>query len=91
MNSSPAIAFGLAYVSSVDGNVYAVDTATGAERWVFATNSERRFTAPRIHGAIPKTERMPDPFDVFLSSPTVAGGTVYIGQLRDSLQRIIWH
>lgn len=34
---------------------------------------------------------MPDPFDVFLSSPTVAVGTVYIGQLRDSLQRIIWH
>jgi eukaryotic-like serine/threonine-protein kinase len=77
--SSPAIAEGLAYVSSVDGNIYAVDTATGAQRWVFATKGERRFTAPGIHGAIPRTERMPDPFDVFLSSPTVAGGTVYIG------------
>jgi outer membrane protein assembly factor BamB len=79
VTSSPAIAFGLAYVASVDGNVYAVDTATGTERWVFATKGERRFTAPGIHGAIPRTERMPDPFDVFLSSPTVAGGTVYIG------------
>lgn len=49
MNSSPAIALGLAYVSSVDGNVYAVDTATGAERWVFATKKR----AP-IH-------RAPDP------------------------------
>ncbi|HSE52205.1 MAG TPA: PQQ-binding-like beta-propeller repeat protein [Gemmatimonadales bacterium] len=77
--SSPAIANGLVYVSSVDGNIYAVDSATGAQRWVFATKGERRFTAPGIHGAIPRTERMPDPFDVFLSSPTVANGTVYIG------------
>ena len=79
VNSSPAIADGLVYVGSVDGNVYAVDSATGAQRWVFATKGERRFTAPGIHGAIPRTERMPDPFDVFLSSPTVANGTVYIG------------
>ena len=79
VNSSPAIAEGLVYVSSVDGNIYAVDSATGAQRWVFATRGERRFTAPGIHGAIPRTERMPDPFDVFLSSPTVVNGTVYIG------------
>ena len=77
--SSPAIAGGLVYVASVDGNIYAVDSATGVQRWVFATKGERRFTAPGIHGAIPRTERMPDPFDVFLSSPTVANGTVYIG------------
>jgi outer membrane protein assembly factor BamB len=77
--SSPAIALGLVYVSSVDGNIYAVDSATGAQQWVFATKGERRFTAPGIHGAMPKTERMPDPFDVFLSSPTVANGTVFIG------------
>lgn len=77
--SSPAIADGLVYVSSVDGNIYAVDSATGTQRWVFTTKGERRFTAPGIHGALPSTERMPDPFDVFLSSPTVAGGTVYIG------------
>ena len=77
--SSPAVVDGLAYVSSVDGNVYAVDAATGAERWRFATRGERRFTAPGIHGAIPRTERMPDPFDVFLSSPTVVDGVVFIG------------
>jgi outer membrane protein assembly factor BamB len=77
--SSPAVAAGLVYISSVDGNVYAVDAATGATQWTFATQGERRFTAPGIHGAIPRTERMPDPFDVFLSSPAVAGGTVYIG------------
>ena len=79
VTSSPAIALGLVYVASVDGNIYAVDSATGAQRWVFATRGERRFTAPGIHGAVPKTERMPDPFDVFISSPTVVNGTVYIG------------
>jgi outer membrane protein assembly factor BamB len=79
ISSSPAVAHGLVYISSVDGNVYAVDEASGAERWRFATKGERRFTAPGIHGAIPRTERMPDPFDVFLSSPTVVGSTVYIG------------
>ncbi len=77
--SSPAVHGDLVYVSSLDGNIYAVDTATGKQRWAFATKGERRFTAPGIHGAIPRTERMPDPFDVFLSSPTIANSTVYIG------------
>ena len=77
--SSPAVGDGLVYVASLDGKVYAVDATTGARRWSFATGGERRFTAPGIHGAMPRTEMMPDPFDVFLSSPTVAGGTVYIG------------
>jgi outer membrane protein assembly factor BamB len=79
VNSSPAAAGGLVYVGSIDGNVYAVDATTGQQRWAFATKGERRFTAPGIHGAIPRTERMPDPFDVFLSSPTVVGSVVYIG------------
>jgi outer membrane protein assembly factor BamB len=79
VHSSPAVAGGLVYVGSLDGNIYAVDAANGTERWKFATKGERRFTAPGIHGAIPRTERMPDPFDVFLSSPTVVGSVVYIG------------
>ena len=79
ISSSPAVADGLAFISSLDGNVYAVETETGRQRWAFATKGERRFTAPGIHGAIPRTERMPDPYDIFLSSPTVANGVVYIG------------
>ena len=79
VNSSPAYHDGLVYAGSLDGNFYAVDAATGTVRWTFATKGERRFTAPGIHGAIPRTERMPDPFDVFLSSPAVAGNTVYFG------------
>jgi outer membrane protein assembly factor BamB len=79
VNSSPAIAGGIVFFASLDGNVYAVNASDGRERWRFKTQGERRFTAPGIHGIIPSTEMMPDPFDVFLSSPTVAGAIVYIG------------
>lgn len=77
--SSPAFHDGLVIIASLDGLVYAVDATSGQSKWTFATKGERRFTAPGIHGAVPRTERMPDPFDVFTSSPAVAGGTVYIG------------
>jgi len=79
VNSSPAVLDGVVFAGSVDGNFYAVDAATGVQKWSFATGGERRFTAPGIHGAIPRTERMPDPFDVFLSSPTVVDNVVYFG------------
>jgi outer membrane protein assembly factor BamB len=79
VNSSPAVVDGLVYFTSLDGSMYAVDAQTGALRWSFSTGGERRFTAAGIHGIAPATETMPDPFDVFLSSPTVAGGLVYFG------------
>jgi outer membrane protein assembly factor BamB len=67
------------YVMSADGNLYALDATDGKLKWQFATAGERRFTALGIHGATPHTELMPDPFDVFLSSPTVVAGIVYFG------------
>lgn len=79
VNSSPAFHDGVVFAGSVDGRFYAVDAGTGKVKWTFSTEGERRFTAPGIHGAIPRTERMPDPFDVFLSSPAIAGETVYFG------------
>jgi outer membrane protein assembly factor BamB len=79
ISSSPAFHNGTVFIASMDGLVYAVDAATGTSKWTFATKGERRFTAPGIHGAIPRTERMPDPFDVFTSSPAIANNTVYIG------------
>ncbi len=79
VNSSPAVADGLVFFSSLDGNVYAVDANDGRERWHFTTGGERRFTAPGIHGIQPKNEMMADPFDLFLSSPAVSNGVVYIG------------
>ena len=79
VNSSPAIAGDTVYVTSLDGYLYALDSAAGTVRWKFKTAGESRFTAPGIHGVMPRTEMMPDPFDVFLSSPTVVAGVVYFG------------
>ena len=77
--STPAIAGGVVYFTSYDGRLYALDAATGAQRWVFATGGERRFEAKGLHGLLPKTQTIADPFDVFLSSPVVADATVYMG------------
>jgi outer membrane protein assembly factor BamB len=79
VNSSPAVVDGAVYVVSLDGNLYAVDAATGKQRWAFATEGEHRFTRAGNLGAFPPTEVVPDPWDFFLSSPAVAGGTVYFG------------
>ena len=79
ITSSPAVNGGSVFVSSYDGNVYRVDTATGKLQWKFATAGERRFAGKHLHGFLPAGEIMPDPFDVFLSSPAVANGIVYVG------------
>ena len=77
--SSPAVDNGLVYFGSYDGNFYAVDTVTGKLRWKYPIAGEHRFTATHLHGSIPAAESMPDPFDVYLSSPVVSSGTVYFG------------
>lgn len=79
VNSSPAVAGGVVYFGSYDGNFYAVDATTGQEKWKFATPGERRFAAKHLHGAEPAEETMPDPFDLFLSSPVTWNGNVYFG------------
>lgn len=79
VNSSPAVVDNTVYVISLDGNLYAVDAATGKQRWSIATKGEHRFTAAGILSALPSAEIMPDPWDFFLSSPTVASGVVYFG------------
>ena len=79
VTSSPAIAAGRVYFSSFDSNLYAVDAASGVLVWKFTTAGERRFSGKHLHGAEPAAEVMPDPFDVFLSSPVIAGGLLYFG------------
>jgi outer membrane protein assembly factor BamB len=39
IHSSPAVADGIIYVGSRDGNLYALDAATGEQLWAFKTNS----------------------------------------------------
>jgi eukaryotic-like serine/threonine-protein kinase len=77
--SSPAVADGLVYVNSYDGNFYAVDATSGKLKWKFQTAGERRFEGTHLHGSQPVAETMPDPFDVFLSSPAIWNGAVYFG------------
>jgi len=77
--SSPAVSQGRVYFGSYDGNIYAVDAKSGEQRWKFATEGERRFMGRHLHGNDPTGETMPDPFDFYLSSPTVAQDAVYIG------------
>src|SRR5882724_4486039 len=77
--SSPALAGGLLYFASYSGSFIALDIVTGQVKWKFATEGEHRFTAKHLHGGLPETESDPDPFDVYLSSPTVVDGSVYFG------------
>jgi len=76
---SPAVAGGMVYFASYDGKFYALNAATGRLKWKFTTAGERRFEAKGIHGLQPKNQTIPDPWDVYLSSPVVVGGSVYFG------------
>ena len=77
--SSPAVASGVVYFLSYDSNFYAVDAATGQLKWKFQTGGEHRYTATHMHYLQPAAEKMPDPWDFFLSSPGVWEGAVYFG------------
>jgi len=77
--STPAVAAGVVYALSFDGTLYAFDAKSGALRWKFATGGERRFEAKGLHGFQPRHQTFADPFDVWLSSPVVADGSVYVG------------
>lgn len=77
--STPAVAGGKVFVVSDDGRLYALDAASGELLWKFATEGERLFEARGLHGFQPRTQTFADMFDVYRSSPVVAGGTVFFG------------
>jgi outer membrane protein assembly factor BamB len=79
ISSSAAIADGIVYFESYDSYLYAVAADSGRLLWKFKTAGERRFAGTHLHGAEPAAESMPDPFDVYLSSPAVWDGNVYFG------------
>jgi len=79
VSSTPAVDGDTLYVASYDGKLYALDVRTGAPRWTFATEGERRFEAKGLHGFQPRSQTIADPFDVLLSSPVVANGSVFFG------------
>jgi len=77
--STPAIADGRVFVTSYDGRLHALDARTGEVLWKFATEGERRFEARGLHGMQPRAQTFADMYDVYLSSPLVAGGRVFFG------------
>jgi eukaryotic-like serine/threonine-protein kinase len=79
VNSSPAVSSNVVYFGSMDGNFYAVDAQSGQLKWKFQTAGEKRFEAKGVHGFAPRTQTMPDSWDMFLSSPVVDKGLVYFG------------
>jgi len=79
VSATPVVDGGHVFVGSYDGKFYALDEASGALMWKFATEGEKRFEARGLHGFLPRRQTYADPFDVYLSSPVVADGTVFFG------------
>lgn len=79
VNSSPAVAAGLVYFESYDSTFYALEASTGQLKWTFQTGGEKRYAGKHLHHLEPAAETMPDPWDFYLSSPSVWNGTVYFG------------
>ena len=77
--SSPAVAGGLIYFVSSGGALDALDAATGKVKWFLPTEYERKFEAKNLHGYPSAAQTMPDPWDMFTSSPAVANGKVFFG------------
>lgn len=77
--SSPAVASGVVYFDSYDSNFYALDAVTGLLKWKFQTGGEKRYAGRHLHHLEPYAETMPDPWDFYLSSPSVWNGAVYFG------------
>jgi len=77
--SSPAVERGTLYFVSSAGALVALDTGTGKPKWVFAFEYERKFEAKGLHGYPSAAQTIPDAWDIFTSSPAVAGGKVFFG------------
>jgi hypothetical protein len=50
--SSPAVAGGVVYVGSGDGNVYALNAATGAKQWAYWTGGSQVTNSPAVVGGV---------------------------------------
>ncbi len=77
--SSPAVVSGVVYFLSYDGNFYALDASSGQVKWKFKTEGEKHYAGTHLHYLQPANESMPDPWDFYLSSPSVSDGFVYFG------------
>lgn len=77
--STPAVAQGKIVFLSRDGSLHALDAASGAPAWTFRTQGEARFAAHGMYGQPLEPEPVQDPWDLYLSSPLIHDGKVYVG------------
>jgi outer membrane protein assembly factor BamB len=77
--STPAVIGGVVFFLSNDGSAYAVNAQTGKLKWKFETGGESRLEMAGLYGIAPSLEVVPDPWDFYISSPTVVDGSVYFG------------
>jgi eukaryotic-like serine/threonine-protein kinase len=79
VSSSVAVFNSKIYAVSFDGYIYCLAQNSGNMLWKFRSAGERVFEAPGIHGLPEKDRILKDPWDMFLSSPVVANGSVFFG------------
>jgi outer membrane protein assembly factor BamB len=101
VESSPAVADGVVYVGSFDGNVYALNATTGAQVWNYTTGASV-YSSPAVAGglvyvgsadykvyALNATTGVPvwnyTTGDFVHSSPAVANGVVYVGSFDGNI------
>jgi serine/threonine-protein kinase len=92
ITAPPAVAGGMVYVGRDDNKLYALDAATGAQRWMYATGG--KLSCPAVEGGVVyvgSTDGNVYALDAATgvwkwasptggsSRPVVAGGVVYIG------------
>lgn len=78
-HSSAAIADGLAIFGDTRGILYALDAATGVERWRREFFGERQVGAVGLGWSEPRGKYETDDCDYFLSSPVYSEGVIYYG------------
>jgi outer membrane protein assembly factor BamB len=77
--STAALLNGIIFFGSYDGFFYALNSKDGSLKWSFKSDGERRFSAPGIHGHLPKDSVFEDEWDFFVSSPVIDNGIIYFG------------
>lgn len=77
--SSPAVADGIVYFLDRAGSLQALKVGDGAPLWSFRTQGEAVFAAHGMFGLPRDGQLVPDPWDLYLSSPLVYDGKVYVG------------
>ena len=94
IESSPSEVNGVVYVGSDNGNLYALNAATGAQRWSFNAGNLSLVSSPAVVNGVVYVDGASDVYALNAatgaqiwsfatggegSSPTVANGVVYVG------------